>query len=96
MKQTTRHVVFAFSAVLMIALALMTLFAMIVAPPCTGVMQKANFYKIVSLCVSLGSYYVLAWRRGSVFAAMLLPASQIISGLLFINYLNSFPLGCAE
>lgn len=94
MKQTGQQVVLAVSAVLMVALGLMTLFTIVIAPPCTGVMQKVNFYKIVSLCVFLGAFYPLVLRRRSVIAAIVLPTSQIIAGLLFISYLNSLLLGC--
>jgi Na+/melibiose symporter-like transporter len=94
MKQTPRQVVLVVSAVLMVALALVTIFAMVIAPPCTGIMQKANLYKIISLCVFLGAYYLLAWRHRSMTAAMFLPALQIVSGLLFTSYLNSLPIGC--
>jgi Na+/melibiose symporter-like transporter len=96
MKQTAPQSVLIFSAVLMAALALVTLLAIVIVPPCTGIMQKADTYKIASLCFFLGAYYLLAWRSRSVIAAVLLPASQILSGLLFASYLNSLPLGCPE
>lgn len=96
MKQNNRQLVVVFSAVLMLALAFITLVAMVIAPPCTGIMQKADAYKIASLCIFLGAFYLLVWRRRSLFAAMVLPASQILSGLLFASYLNSLSLDCAQ
>lgn len=96
MKQTTRQSVLVLSAVLMAALAVVTLVAMVIAPACTGIMQKADTYKIASLCFFVGAYYLLVWRRRSVIAAVMLPASQILSGLLFASYLNSLPLGCPQ
>lgn len=96
MKQITQKVGLFASTMLMGTLALVTMFAMVIAPPCTGIMQKANLYKTISLCAFLGTYYLLAWRRRSLTACILIPALQIISGLLFASYLDSFPLGCPE
>jgi hypothetical protein len=96
MKKAARQTVLVLSAVLMAVLAVVTLFAMVLAPACTGIMQKADTYKIASLCFFLGAYYLLVWRRRSVIVAALLPASQILSGLLFASYLNSLSLGCPQ
>lgn len=96
MKQTGRQSVLILSAVVMTALAALTLFAMVIVPPCTGIMQKVDTYKIASLCFFPGAYYLLAWRRRSMVAAVLLPVLQILSGVLFASYLNSMPLNCLQ
>lgn len=81
-------------ALLMMVLGVVTLLAMVIAPYCTGIMHKADVYKIGSLCVFIPAFYLLAWRKSSLTAAALIPVVQIGSGLAFANYLNSLPMSC--
>jgi len=96
MNPALKRSVIALLAVVMLGIAALTLIAMVIAPPCTGIMHKADTYKISSLCIFLPAFYVLAWRRRSVVAAILIPIVQISANIIFINYINSLPLGCPQ
>jgi hypothetical protein len=76
------------------ALLCVTLFAMVIAPYCTGIMHQADLYKLGSLCVFIPAFYFLAWRKNSLVAAILIPVIQIFSGLMFASYINSLPMTC--
>lgn len=82
------------SAALMIALQLLTLVAMVIAPICSDIEQQANGYKIASVCGFVGVYYCLVLRRKSLIAAIALPAVQIVLSWLFLGYINSLPMTC--
>ncbi|MES2095734.1 MAG: hypothetical protein V4459_03170 [Pseudomonadota bacterium] len=81
-------------AAVTLALAVITLVAMVIAPYCTGIPQKAQAYKIASLCVFLPAFYLFAWRQKSVIVAILIPGFQLGAGILFMNYINTLPIGC--
>lgn len=95
-RPTIQRAAIALSAVVMAGLAVITLLAMVIAPECTGIAAKADVYKIISTCAFFATYYLLVWRRGSVMAAVTLLASQVASGLLFVSYIDSLPLGCLQ
>jgi len=84
------------SAVLMIILQPITLIAMVIAPRCSGIEQQADAYKIVSICVFSGAYYLMVWRRQSLTAAIALPVSQIAVGGAFLSYINNLPMTCLQ
>lgn len=90
----TRNVIMSVSSVLMAVLQPITLIAMVIAPDCSGIMQTASAYKLVSICAFSGAYYILVWRRASLIAAIGLPATQIALGWLFLDYINGLPMTC--
>lgn len=96
MSAAMRNAILAFSMVLVIALQLLTLIAMVVAPECTGIGEQANTYKIVSIIVFSVAYYLLAWRWRSWIAAVAIPGAQIALGWWFLGYINSLPMTCPQ
>ena len=96
MSKVARNIVLSISAVLMIALQPLTLIAMVIAPRCSGVAQLADTYKVASVLVFGGAYYILVLRRFSLIAAVTIPAVQIAMGWFFLGYINGLPLGCPQ
>lgn len=90
-----RSLVFVASAILMIVLQLVTLLAMVIAPECTGIGDRVSLYKITSIIVSSMAYYLLALRRASLLAAVIIPLGQIALGWWFLGYINSLPMTCS-
>ena len=96
MSKVARNIVLSISAVLIIALQPITLIAIVIAPWCSGITQMADAYKVASVLVFGGAYYILVWRRVSLIAAVAIPAAQIAMGWFFLGYLNGLPLGCPQ
>lgn len=94
MDKIDRQLVFVLSAVVMAAIAVLTLVAMVIAPTCTYIEQKADAYRVSSICVFAIAYYILIWRKRSLVASIFLPIVQIGMGLLFLRYINSLPMAC--
>lgn len=94
MGPTLKQSVLGILALVMLLLAIVTLIAMVIALPCTGIMPKADTYKIVSVFAFLSAFYLFAWRKRSLIAGILIPCVQIGSGFLFMTYLNSLPVSC--
>lgn len=89
-----RSLSFIASAILMVVLQAVTLLAMIIAPKCTGIGDRASLYKITSIVVFSMAYYILALRRASLVAAIIIPLVQVALGWWFLGYINSLPMTC--
>lgn len=96
MSALIRNVVLPASVVLMIILQPLTLIAMVIAPECTVIGQQANAYKIISIVVFSVAYYLMAWRRPSLIAAIAIPVAQLVLGWWFLGYINSLPMSCPQ